>query len=96
MPKVFNFGEFLKKTKACGQTVLPDRSILKGQKMVENAKIETFKCDILSNIQTLCRSSTPYILYIETAFIFGLFLELFYCQGGVSPIFSPSRSFQNF
>ena len=30
------------KLEACGQTVLPDRSILIGQKMVENAKIETF------------------------------------------------------
>ena len=26
------------KPEACGQTVLPDRSILKGQKLVENAK----------------------------------------------------------
>ena len=28
---------------ACGQTVLPDRSILKGQKLAENAKIDKFK-----------------------------------------------------
>ena len=28
------------KSEACGQTVLPDRSILLGQKLVENAKIE--------------------------------------------------------
>ena len=47
-----NFGEFLK-SEACGQTVLPDRSILIGQKLVENAKIEKFKCDILSNFQTM-------------------------------------------
>ena len=32
----------------CGQTVLPDRSVLIGQKLVENTKIETFKWDILS------------------------------------------------
>ena len=39
---------------ACGQTVLPDRSVLIGQKLVENAKIEKkFKCDILSNFQTM-------------------------------------------
>ena len=31
---------------ACGQTVLPDRSILIGQKLVENAKIQNFKWDI--------------------------------------------------
>ena len=28
------------KTEACGQTVLPDRSVLKGQKLLENAKIQ--------------------------------------------------------
>ena len=32
------------KIEACGQTVLPDRSVLIGQKLVENVKIE--KCDI--------------------------------------------------
>ena len=30
-----------------GQTVLLDRSILKGQKLVENVKIEKFRWDIL-------------------------------------------------
>ena len=34
-------------------TVLPDRSILLRQKLLENAKIEKFKCDIFSNFQTL-------------------------------------------
>ena len=43
------------KTEACGQTVLPDRQVLIGQKLVENAKIQKFKCDILSNFQTLCK-----------------------------------------
>ena len=33
--------------------MLPDRSILKGQKLVENAKIEKLKCDILGDFQTL-------------------------------------------
>ena len=33
------------KPEACGQTVLPDRSVLVGQKLVENAKIKKFKCD---------------------------------------------------
>ena len=37
-------GQFWRvKPEACGQTVLTDWSILKGQKLVENAKIETFK-----------------------------------------------------
>ena len=30
-------------------------SILIGQKLLENAQIQKFKCDILSNFQTLCR-----------------------------------------
>ena len=38
------FGEFLK-PEACCQTVLPDRSILIGQKLAENAKIEKSKCE---------------------------------------------------
>ena len=42
------------KTKACGQKVLPDRSVFIGQKLVENAKFQKFKCDILSNFQTMC------------------------------------------
>ena len=43
------------KPEACGQTVLPDRSVLTGQKLVESAKFEKFKYDILSNFQTMCR-----------------------------------------
>ena len=39
MPKMVHFGEFLK-PEACGQTVLPDKSVLIGQKLVENAKIQ--------------------------------------------------------
>ena len=42
------------KLTACGQTVLPDRSILIRQKLKENAKIERFKCDILDDFQTMC------------------------------------------
>ena len=38
MPKMVNLAIFLK-NKACGQTELPDRSVLIGQKLVENAKI---------------------------------------------------------
>ena len=41
------------KHEGCGQTVLPDRSVLIGQTLVENAKIQKFKCDILSNFQTM-------------------------------------------
>ena len=49
-------GEFWK-LEACGQIVLPDRSVLMGQKLVENAKIQKFNCDILSNFQTMWVSS---------------------------------------
>ena len=35
------------------KTVLPDRSVLIGQKLMENAKIETLTWDILGDFQTL-------------------------------------------
>ena len=41
------------KPEECGQIALPDMSILAGQKLVENAKIQKFKWDILSNFQTI-------------------------------------------
>ena len=41
------------KPKACGQTVLPDKSVLKEQNLVENAKMPKFKCVILSDFQTM-------------------------------------------
>ena len=44
--KIVNFGDFLK-SKVCRQTVLPDRSIVVGQKMVVKAKI-------LGDFQTMC------------------------------------------
>ena len=50
---MIQFGEFLKKPKACGQTELPDKSVLIGQKLVENAKIQKIKCYILGDFQTL-------------------------------------------
>ena len=34
--------------------MIPDRSVLIGQKLVENAKIKKLKCDILNNFQTMC------------------------------------------
>ena len=40
-----------RKPKACGQTVLPDRSFLLGQKWWKTPKLK--KCDILGNLQTL-------------------------------------------
>ena len=48
MPKIVNLASFLK-PEVCGQTVLPDMSVLRGQKLMKNAKIQKFKSDILSN-----------------------------------------------
>ena len=47
--------DFLK-IKVCGQTVLPDRAILLGQKLVENAN----KCDILGKFKQYGLDSTYY------------------------------------
>ena len=52
MPKM-TIWRFCKLEDSC-QTVLPDRSLLTGQKLSESAKIEKFKCDILCDFQTLC------------------------------------------
>ena len=52
MPKMANLASFWK-SKACGHTVLPDRSILISQILVENAKVEKLKCDILDDFRTL-------------------------------------------
>ena len=54
MPKIVNLAIFLK-NEACGQTVLPDRSVMIGQTLVENAKIPKLKCDILRDFQTMWR-----------------------------------------
>ena len=62
------FWRVFRKPEVCGQTVLPDRSVLIGKKLVENAKIQKFKCDILSNFQTLC---------IFTNFIMNCFARVF-------------------
>ena len=50
MPKMAHFASFWE---ACGKTELPDKSIFIEQKLVDNAKIEKLKCDILSDFQTL-------------------------------------------
>ena len=50
------FGEFLKTWNLRSNSVTRQVSFLKGQKLVENAKIKKFKCDILSKFQTMCTS----------------------------------------
>ena len=51
---ILSGGQKLMKNAKIGPSVLPDRSILRGQKLVENAKIEKFKCDIFGDFQTRC------------------------------------------
>ena len=41
-------------SEVCGQTVLPDRSVVIGQKLMENAKMPKFKWDILGDFQIMC------------------------------------------
>ena len=40
--------------------MLPDKSVLIGQKLVKNAKIQKFQCDILSNFQTMAHLTLLY------------------------------------
>ena len=56
-----NFGEFLK-SEACGQTVLPDRSILL-DKIGGKCQNWKLKCDILGDIQPLCKYSLLCLLF---------------------------------
>ena len=57
------------KPEACNQTVLPDMSILIGQKLVESAKIQNFKWDIfgrfLNNVRTSFGNETFYEIFIH-------------------------------
>ena len=50
--KWYNLPSFWK-PEVGGQTLFPDRSVLIGQKLVENANIQKFRCEILSNFQTM-------------------------------------------
>ena len=47
------------KPKACGQIVLPESSLLKGQKLSENDKIKQFKCD---------NGNSKYVRFWDTVF----------------------------
>ena len=44
--------------------MLPDRSLLIGQKLLEIAKVEKHKCDIFGDFQTLCTILLPVFLYL--------------------------------
>ena len=55
MLKMFNLASF-RKREVCGQTVLPDKSILIRQKLVENAKMPKIEMRLFFIVfQTLCK-----------------------------------------
>ena len=54
MAKIVSLASFWK-PEACSQTLLPDRSIWKGQKLVKNVKMSKFIYNILSYFQTMWR-----------------------------------------
>ena len=66
MPTMLNLASFLKR-EPCGQTVLQDRSILKGQKLVENAKIKKLIC-VISVVKSLLKM--PKMANFETLKIY--------------------------
>ena len=51
---MINLDEFLKTYSLQSNSVTRQVSFLIEQKLVESAKIKIFKCDILSNFQTMC------------------------------------------
>ena len=67
--KMVHFGEFLKTWSLRSNSVTRQVSFLIGQKLVENAKIKKFKCDIFSNFQTMCSSTFSSCFYCAAAFL---------------------------
>ena len=83
--KIVNFGRVFENLKL----VLPDRSVSIGQKLVGNANIEIFQCDILSSFQTVCmytpnpeKMSKLIFLMLHWIFIFSFLF--FFCWFGAS------------
>ena len=63
------------KPEACGQIVLPDLSKIIWLKLVENAKNETLKWDILSDVQTIRLESVKRSPKIIARIVLCLFLS---------------------
>ena len=53
------FGDFLK-PEGCSQKVLPDRSILIGQ------KLKNIKWDILGDFQAMCKNFQSFFLFLKS------------------------------
>ena len=74
------------KPEACGQTVLPGRSILIRKNFVENANIQTFKCAILGEFPPM---------FISSDFLFGGRMKPIFCPNATryyAPYVEHSRS----
>ena len=70
MPKIVHLASFWK-PEACGQTVLPDRSLFIEYKLVENAQIENIEWDFFGDFHTLCTvlehlQCTKFLIIINT------------------------------
>ena len=63
MPKMVQFWRVFWKPEACGQTVLPDRSVLIGQKLAENAKIQMRLFGWFSNTVPLSAFSSIFLIF---------------------------------
>ena len=59
-----------------GQTVLPDRSLLIGKKLLKNAKFENLKCDIFGDFQPLCLKKSNFASVCRIEFFFRSFYLL--------------------
>ena len=67
--------------------MLPDRSVLIGQKLVENAEIQNFKCDILCNFQTMWHYSHTLGMHNKSGGSLGTLFR------GHSPLYIPATPF---
>ena len=80
MPKMANLASFWK-SKACGHTVLPDRSILISQILVENAKVEKLNATFwMIFAHCICASLDSYA-YNQSKANFRTWLTLFFRNG---------------
>ena len=62
MPKMVIFWRVFQNPEVCGHTVLPDLSLLIGQKLVKDAK---FKCDIFGGLRLRSKGFTRLVTLIE-------------------------------
>ena len=81
------------KPEACGQTVLPDRSLLIGQKLVENAKIEKLKWYIMGILDNVQRATLECLIIVYTRNMFFDKISLVHAVIKHYTIFAEARFF---